>query len=102
MKFKFVATGTFIVAGVNAGKRSVGLEVLNAAGQPQYVGNVTVPPNQSMPKVGALVEVRYLYCFKDGCLFQPVMLSIRDDIDMKNCTTAQLKYKPEEDDDVGV
>jgi len=102
LKFKFVATGTFIVAGVNAGKRSVGLVVLNASGQEQYVGNVTVPPNQAMPKVGALVEVRYLYCFKGGCLFQPLLLGIRDDIDVKDCTTAQLKYKPEEDDDVGV
>ncbi len=50
LKFKFVATGTFIVAGVNAGKRSVGLEVLSVSGQPQYVGNVTVPPNQKCPR----------------------------------------------------
>jgi bifunctional non-homologous end joining protein LigD len=99
LKFKFVATGTFIVAGANAGKRSVGLEVLNVSGQPQYVGNVTVPPNQKIPKPGALVEARYLYCFREGCLFQPVYLGVRDDIDASACTITQLKYRPEENDD---
>jgi bifunctional non-homologous end joining protein LigD len=42
LKFKFVATGSFIVAGVNAGKRSVGLEALNDSGKSVYVGNVTI------------------------------------------------------------
>jgi bifunctional non-homologous end joining protein LigD len=98
LKFKFVASGTFIVAGVNAGKRSVGLEVLNA-GQPQYVGNVTVPPNQKVPKPGAPVEVRYPYCFREGCLYQPVYLGVRDDVDASACTITQLKYRPEENDD---
>jgi bifunctional non-homologous end joining protein LigD len=101
LKFKFVATGTFIVAGVNAGKRSVRLEVLNA-GQPQYVGNVTVPPNHKMPKRGALAECRYLYCFPNGSLFQPVLVGIRDDLDASACTLTQLKFKPEEEDDAGV
>lgn len=99
LKFKFVATGTFLVAGMNAGKRSVGLEVLNAAGKTQYVGNVTVPPNHKMPKVGALAEIRYLYCYPEGCLFQPVYLGVRDDVDASACTTVQLKYRPEESDD---
>jgi bifunctional non-homologous end joining protein LigD len=98
LKFKFVATGTFIVAGVNAGKRSVGLEVFNTSGQRQYIGNVTVPPNQKMPKLGAFVECRFLYCFREGCLFQPVLLGIRDDVDASACTATQLKYKPEEED----
>ena len=84
---------------MNAGKRSVGLEVLNAEGHTQYVGNVTVPPNYQIPKVGMLVEIRYLYCFRDGCLFQPVYLGIRDDIDFDASTIAQLKYRPEENDD---
>ena len=47
----------------------------------RYVGNVSVPANQKMPKKGALVEVRYLYCFPEGCLFQPVYLGVRDDPD---------------------
>ena len=99
LKFKFVVTGTFIVAGVNSGKRSVGLEVFTSTGQTQYVGNVTVPPNHKMPSKGALVEIRYLYAYREGCLFQPVFLGIRDDIEAKDCTVAQLKYRPEESDD---
>jgi bifunctional non-homologous end joining protein LigD len=99
LKFKFVATGSFIVAGVNSGKRSVGLEVLNESGQTQYVGNVTIPANHKMPIVGAVAEIRYLYAFREGCLFQPVYLGMRDDIDAKDCTTSQLKYRPEENDD---
>ena len=99
LKFKFVATGSFIVAGVNAGKRSVGLEALNDAGKSVFVGNVTVPANHTMPEVGSVVDVRFLYAFREGCLFQPVMLGVRDDIDAKDCTTAQLKFKPEENDD---
>ena len=99
LKFKFVATGSFIVAGVNIGKRSVGLEALNDKGKSVYVGNVTVPANQKIPAVGTIAEVRFLYAFREGCLYQPVMLGVRDDIDVKDCTTAQLKYKPEETDD---
>ena len=99
LKFKFVATGSFIVAGVNAGKRSVGLEALKDAGKSVFVGNVTVPANHAMPEVGSVVDVRFLYAFREGCLYQPCFLGARDDIDVKDCTTAQLKFKPEEDDD---
>ncbi|MEI6234005.1 MAG: WGR domain-containing protein [Planctomycetota bacterium] len=99
LKFKFVATGTFIVAGVNAGKRSVGLEVINATGHRQYVGNVTVPVNQPVPNRGALVECRYLYAYREGCLYQPLMLGIRDDLDASACTIEQLKYRSDDDDD---
>ena len=99
LKFKFVATGSFIVAGINAGKRSIGLEALNGTGRSVYVGNVTVPPNHKMPAVGSVVEVRFLYAFREGCLYQPLMIAVRDDIDASACTTAQLKYRPEENDD---
>ena len=87
------------MAGVNSGKRSVGLEALNAAGKAVFVGNVTVPANHNMPEVGSVVDVRFLYAFREGCLYQPCLLGVRDDIDAKDCTTAQQKYKPEETDD---
>lgn len=99
LKFKFVATGTFRVAAANMGKRSVGLEALNEVGQSQYVGNVTIPANHEIPSKGDLVEVRYLYAFREGCLFQPIYLGTRDDIEERNCTTTQLKFRPEENDD---
>jgi len=93
LKFKFCATGTFIVAGLNAGKRSVGLEVLDESGQPHYVGNVTIPANLEIPKKDSLVECRYLYAFKEGCLYQPVYLGERDDVELAVCSVSQLKYE---------
>ncbi len=99
LKYKFVTTGTFIVAGVNAGKRSVGLEALSDSGRSVYVGNVTVPANHKMPAIGTIAEIRFLYAFREGCLYQPCFLGVRDDIDRSDCTTAQLKYKSEENDD---
>jgi bifunctional non-homologous end joining protein LigD len=42
------------------------------------------------------VEVRSLYAFKEsGCLFQPVYLGLRSDLDQEECTVDQLKYKAE-------
>jgi bifunctional non-homologous end joining protein LigD len=57
-------------------------------------GNVTIPPNQPMPGLGAVVEVRYLYAFAEsGHLYQPVYLSARDDLDAADCLASQLKFK---------
>jgi bifunctional non-homologous end joining protein LigD len=39
----------------------------------------------------------YLYVQgKDGHLYQPVYLGVRDDIDEGECVISQLKYKSEE------
>jgi bifunctional non-homologous end joining protein LigD len=57
-------------------------------------GNVTIPANHQVPPVGAVVEVRYLYAFREsGVLFQPVYLGQRDDVDPGECLAAQLKFK---------
>jgi len=99
VKFKFVTTGSFIVAKVNAGKRSVALEVLDDAGKGVNVGNVTIPANQKVPGVGTIVECRYLYCYPQGSLFQPVLLGVRDDLEPGSCGIQQLKYKRGEDEE---
>jgi bifunctional non-homologous end joining protein LigD len=100
VKYKFYATASFVVKAVNA-KRSVALGLyadekmlkLNDA------GNVTIQVNQALPKAGDIVEVRYLYAFKEsGSVYQPVYLGKRDDIDNAQCLTAQLKYKSGQDD----
>ena len=45
---------------------------------------------------GALVEVRYLYAFKQsGAIYQPVFLGEREDIEPAECTVNQLKYRCE-------
>ena len=43
-----------------------------------------------------MVEVRYLYAYQQsGSIYQPIYLGERDDIPQADCTTAQLKFKPE-------
>ena len=97
LKHKFVATLSAVVAKVNQ-QRSVALRLLNHEGW-QSVGNVTIPPNQPVPKVGAVVEVRYLYAYLDGSLYQPVYLGERSDVDATECVVSQLKFKATEEDD---
>ena len=59
------------------------------------VGNVTIPANHEIPEEGDVVEIRYLYAHRGGSIYQPVYLGKRGDIDICECTTAQLKFKPE-------
>jgi len=66
----------------------------------QPVGNVTIPPNQPVPNLGAVVEVRYLYAYPDGSLYQPVYLGERSDVDVTECVVSQMKFKQDEDEEV--
>ena len=97
LKHKFVATLSAVVAKVNR-QRSVGLSLLDQGGW-QPVGNVTIPPNQQVPQVGAVVEARYLYAVPDGSLYQPVYLGVRSDVEPHECVVSQLKFKATEEDD---
>ena len=97
LKHKFIATLSAVVAKVNQ-QRSVGLRLLNHEGW-QPIGNVTIPPNQPVPPVGAVVEVRYLYAYPDGSLFQPIYLGERSDVEVTECGVSQLKFKATEEDD---
>jgi bifunctional non-homologous end joining protein LigD len=98
LKFKFTTTGSFIVCRVNADRRSVGLEVRDGP-RGIEIGNVTIRTNAAVPKLGTIVEVRYLYAFKGGSLFQPVYLGSRDDLTPRDCTVRQLKFKAEDSDE---
>lgn len=97
LKLKFTATASCIVAGTNGGKRSVKLELLDGDKR-VAVGNVTIPPSLPIPAVGEVAEIRYLYAFEGGALFQPVFLGVREDLAHKDCTVAQLKFKAVEED----
>lgn len=97
LKHKFVATLSAVVAKVNA-QRSVGLCLLNHEGW-QPIGNVTIPANHQVPAVGAVVEVRYLYAYRDGSLFQPVYLGERSDVRPEECGVSQMKFKRAEEDE---
>ena len=90
LKLKFWETCSCVVAKVNR-KRSVEL----ALGK-RFVGNVTVPPNHSLPNPGQVVEIRYLYVAGlGGSLYQPVYLGVRDDVPASDCTIERqnLKYR---------
>lgn len=98
LKHKFYATASFIVVAIND-KRSVALGLLDETGRQIGAGNVTISINFDIPQVNDIVEVRYLYAFKEsGSVYQPVYLGKRDDIDREACTVSQLKYKAENED----
>ena len=100
LKHKFYATLSAVVAQIND-KRSVELRLLNGKGWIP-VGNVTIPPNSKVPKVGEVVECRYLYAFvESNALYQPVYLGPRQDIEQHECVLSQLKYKSAAEGDLG-
>ncbi len=97
-KHKFYATVSAVVAKVNS-QRSVELKLLNSEGW-VTAGNVTIPANQEVPTVGSVVEVRYLYAFKEsGSLYQPTYLGLRHDVSQIECKTTQLKFKASDTDE---
>jgi bifunctional non-homologous end joining protein LigD len=98
LKLKFHATASCIVAGTNGSKRSVKLEMIDGAKRVP-IGNVTIPANQSIPIAGQVAEVRYLYAYPGGSLYQPVYLGVRDDIAVSGCVVGQLKFKPDSEED---
>ena len=92
LKHKFYATLSAIVGTVNA-KHSIEIKLFDDKGL-VTAGNVTIPSNHAIPAVGQIVEVRYLYAFKEsGCLYQPVYLGVRSDVKETECVTRQLKFK---------
>src|SRR5439155_5102802 len=97
LKFKFTATCSARVRTVNK-KRSVGLELLDQNGGWVEIGNVSVPVSHEVPKIGCLVEVRYLYATAGRQLYQPVYLRLRTDLGEKECRLEQLKFKKDEED----
>jgi len=93
-KYKFYKTATCRVTNHTTGKRSVGLEMID--GKVVKVGKVTIPANKEIPAVGAYIEVRYLYAYKKGSLYQPTYLGERSDQDESDIGLEQLVYKAEE------
>ncbi|EKO70186.1 WGR domain-containing protein [Leptospira interrogans] len=91
IKFKFYETATISVETVNL-KRSVSMRLYNG-NEWVSVGNVTIPVNSAIPKENDIIEVRYLYAYKGGSLYQPTYLGVRTDADENDCDLKQLKYK---------
>ena len=94
LKHKFYKTASCLVTTINH-QRSVGLSLIGGGAKVISVGNVTIPPNYEVPKLDDIVEVRYLYAFLGGSLYQPTYLGCRTDISLEDCTMEQLVYKKE-------
>jgi bifunctional non-homologous end joining protein LigD len=91
-KWKIYGESTCIVTGISQTKRSIKVGLLDYHGNIVEVGSVTVPPNQSIPGEGDLVEVKYMYLFADGgSLFQPVLRGKRTDVLREECKLSQVK-----------
>jgi len=93
LKNKFYKEASFIVKDFTKGKRSVGLELLNESGERVFMGKCTIPPNKEIPAIGEVVEVRYLYAYKGGAIFQPVYKHKRTDVDVEECLMNQIIFK---------
>jgi bifunctional non-homologous end joining protein LigD len=93
-KFKFYDTCTVEVAAINTGVRSIRMCVYDGS-TPVEIGNVTIPPNKDLPAVGDLGEVRYLYAYRGGSLYQPVWLKVRHDVSRADASIEQIKYRRE-------
>lgn len=91
LKFKFYAEATVRIEGVNTGKRSVRMQMLDGD-RLVDVGNVTVPANLPIPTEGEMVDVRYLYAMPGGSLIQPVLMKARPDKSVAD-DLASLKMK---------
>jgi bifunctional non-homologous end joining protein LigD len=91
LKYKFTESVTCIVDRISNVRRSIALALLDGKGALVSVGNVTVPVNMAIPRVAELVEVRYLYRYENGSLFQPVLLGMRNDIAWDECTLTQVR-----------
>lgn len=57
------------------------------------VGNCTIRDSTFKLREGDIIDVRYLYAFRGGALFQPRMTRKRSDIPQSSCTIQQLKFK---------
>ena len=101
-KYKFRSDISCIVRKVNAGKRSVAIYVLDGE-QELSVGNVTIPPNAEIPAPEDIIDVKYLYAYRQpgngGTLYQPIFKGKRDDVARKECTVDRLKFKAEIDEE---
>ncbi|MBW3243659.1 hypothetical protein KUV57_13385 [Epibacterium sp. DP7N7-1] len=95
LKVKFWKDVTCRVGQSRAGKRSVGLELLDAEGSWTAVGNVTIPANADVPAQGALIDVKYLYAYQGGSIYQPTYKCLRTDIPETDCRMDRLHYKGE-------
>jgi len=92
LKFKFYDEASVVVIKVND-KRSVQMGVYDQDMNIVEIGNVTIPANKDIPLVDEVIQVRYLYAYQGGSLYQPAFERVRHDQRRSECKQSQLKYK---------
>lgn len=97
LKFKFYSTVTCYVQAIN-NQRSIAISATAENGGMVSIGNVTIPPNYNIPPQGSYVEVRYLYAYRGGSLYQPTYQGERLDKTSAD-PVRSLKFKPEGTDE---
>jgi bifunctional non-homologous end joining protein LigD len=98
LKLKFTNDLSALVKSIHSSKRSVNLVLLDANGTEVDMGNVTIPNNASIPAVGDVVDVNYLWALEGGKLIQPVFKRNRTgEIEPSACTMAQVVIKNPQD-----
>lgn len=95
IKRKFTQSATVIVGAAHKTKSSVSVYAFNENKERVELGNVTISAKHPMPEPGAIVEVKYLYAYEGGSLYQPSYKGPRSDQDLADCVVSQLKYKAE-------
>lgn len=79
MKYKFLEVCSVRVSARNQ-KRSVAVECFDNDGSTTIaLGDITIPSNHDVPNVGDIVNVRYLYKYENGSLFQTTYMGSRTD-----------------------
>lgn len=97
LKNKFYSTISCFVSEINA-KRSVRLSVFDKTNNLWVsIGNCTIPVNHDIPSPGDIVEIKYLYAYKNGSLYQPTYLGVRLDLDQNDAIIDQIKFKSEDE-----
>jgi bifunctional non-homologous end joining protein LigD len=88
-RHKLWETMTCFVTRLNT-QRSVGIGANDSNGQMVALGNVTIPVDQAVPQLNALLEVRFLYWNEGGSLIQPTSLGLRTDVNPAKVTIDQI------------
>jgi bifunctional non-homologous end joining protein LigD len=86
LRWKFRASGSFIVAGHHRTKDSLDVKLHDGT----MIGSVTMI-GKERPPVGTVVEVEYLYC--QSSLVQAVYKGVRTDVKPSACVRSQLQFK---------
>jgi len=92
-KYKFTAVSSFVVIKRNQ-KQSVAIALFDETGKLIPSGDVKIRNSRFKLAEGMVIDVRYTHAFpKTHHISQPVMISVRDDLQPESCLISQLRYK---------